>query len=345
MVTSEFFGKLSDGRDVTKFRITNCKGESVELLDYGAAIYAINVLNRDGELGDVVLGARDAASLETCRYNGAIIGRVANRIKGGHYVIDGKEYQLEVNSGTNFLHGGSGNYAKRSFDAEVSEAENAVTFRLYDDIDVGYGCNVDVTVRYAFSDDSKLTLDFEMTAEGNTVINPTNHTYFDLTAGRGDIRDCRLMINASYIPTRDGDTPNGGKLDVTGTPADFRAKRLIREAVESDDGTYFTGSFAPGYDEFFMLDKKGFGLAAEATAPDGRTLRVYTDLPSVVLFCTPKFGQQEGKNGRTNGGWNFFCIESGYLPNAVNCPEYDSNVFRKDETLRARTVYEFSVEE
>ncbi len=341
MITCRRFETLGE-EEVHLYRISNQKGEYVELLDYGATIYSICVADRDGKIDDVVLGAPEGSDLKQCKVMGSIIGRCANRIAHGRFEADGKVYQLEQNENGNFLHGASGNYARKMFAASVCEETNTVKFSLQDNGEGGFDCAVQVQVAYSFGDDSVLTMTTRMVPEGTTVLNPTNHAYFNL--GIADVRELHLTLRAKDRVSRDArGLPDGGKIAVQNTPADFTQGRLIREAMERDLTGYFAGN-QPGYDEFYIQERNSEQLAAELYCPqNGRIMQVVTDLPSMVLFVSAR-KQTPGKAGKTYEGYCAVCLEPGFVPNAVNCPEYESPLFRKGEELNTITKYIFKTD-
>lgn len=341
MITETHFCTLRDGRQVHSYTIANRRGESVTILDYGATIHAVHVLDRTGALGDVVLGA-SPEHFEASSYRGGTIGRCANRIAYGRCRIGGKEYQLERNLFGHFLHGASGNYAEKLFTARIFPEENRVTLYWHDTGAGGFDCDVQAEFSFSFDDESRLTLCLRMTAGGETILNPTNHAYFNLSED-GDARDHQLWIGADRMVTRSvNGLPNGGQRPVAGTPADFTRARSIREAMEDGQAGYFS---KPGFDEFYLLDGRRLHHAATLYSPrKGRTMRVYTDMPCLVLFCGGGRECETGKYGKKYAGYCAVCLETGFVPNAVNCPEYDSPVFAAGETLTATTVYQFSEE-
>lgn len=343
MVTCREFGKLPSGEAVHLYHISNCKGECVELLDYGAAIHAICVADREGNLDDIVLGAPEGSDLTKCSVLGSTIGRCANRIAHGRYEVDGTAHQLEQNMRGHFLHGASGNYAKKLFAAVVEEESNTVTFSLVDDGAGGFDCTVWATVSYSFGDDSVLTMTTHMVPDGTTVLNPTNHTYFNL--GISDIRYLHLKLRANYRVSRDADgLPDGGRIAVHGTSADFTNDRSILDAMEKDPTGYFGGAM-PRYDEFYILERKPGLPAAELYCPkNGRMMHIITDMPSMVLFSDGRRSDVPGKNGKIHSGYSAVCLEPGFVPNAVNCPQYDSPIYRKGEVLRSVTKYIFKTD-
>ena len=343
MISVRPFAILPNGGIVHCYSIENSHGEIIELLDYGAAIHAVFVRDRYGMLEDCVLGAPDGEHLLTCTYLGSTIGRCANRIAYGRYSLDGRDYQLEQNLFGHFLHGASGNYAMKLFSADVNQDKNTVTFSFLDTGEGGFDCNVRVAVQYSFGDDSRLVMTTTMIPDGATILNPTNHTYFHL--GAKDIRTLRLQIRAKSMVTRgEMGLPDGGLRPVSGTPADFTEEKCIGEAMSDNSDIYFNGK-APGFDEFYFLDRHPGTPAAVLTNPEnGRVLRIYTDMPSLVFFAGGTREAEPGKNGTIYEGYCGTALEPEFIPNAVNCPEYDSPIYRIGEKLISRTIYEFDTE-
>ena len=342
MITAREFNVRNLDKPVHLYRIGNHKGEYVELLDYGATIHSICVADRDGRIDDIVLGAPEGSDLKQCSVMGSVIGRCANRIANGRFEADGTVYQLEQNENGNFLHGASGNYARKMFSASVHEDTDTVTFSLEDRGEGGFDCVVRVQVSYSFGDDSVLTMTTSMVPDGTTVLNPTNHAYFNL--GASDVRDLHLMLRAPARVSRDaGGLPDGGKIAVQNTSADFMEGRIIRDAMEDDQTGYFSDG-EPKYDEFYILEHDLQQPAAELYCPqNGRIMQIVTDMPSMVLFVFPRQHTQ-GKNGTDYLGYCAVCLEPGFVPNAVNCPEYDSPLFRKGEQLKTVTKYMFKTD-
>ena len=344
MITLKEFGVLPTGETVYVYRIENKNKEYVELLNYGAAIHAVCIADRDGNIDDIVLGAAEGSDLTQCNVLGSTIGRCANRIAHGRYEADGKTHQLEQNARGHFLHGASGNYAKKIFSATVDEEKSAVVFSCLDTGDGGFDCNVSVRVRYSFGDDRILTMETTMIPDGTTICNPTNHTYFNL--GVEDTRQLHLKLRAKYRVSRDDEgLPDGGKLDVRGTSADFTVSRSIGSAMDTDLTDYFGGKI-PGYDEFYILDQKPGIPAAELYCPEnGRIMLIETDMPSLVLYSIENRKNMLGKNGKIYSGYCSVCLEPGFVPNAVNCEQYDSPIYRKGEVLRSVTKYIFKTDQ
>lgn len=345
MINEELFGNLKDGRVVHQYTIFNRHGEYVQMLDYGASIHAIVVRDRSGQLGDVVLGARDARSLTECTYVGGTIGRCANRIAHGRYQVAGQKYQLETNCFGHFLHGASGNYAHKIFQASIDELARSVTFHLRDQGDGGFDCAVDTYVTFTFNDDRQLILTYEMEPENTTILNPTNHAYFNLGVDQ-DIREHILQINSEEIVTRGEDGfPDGGKVGVAGTPADFTSPRALAAAMTSDQVEYFKKA-QPSYDEFYLLHRDLHQPAATLSClQNGRYMNVYTDMPCLVLFTTGDRAAEPGKHEQIYEGYLAVCLETGFVPNAINSSQYDSPLFYKGDKLYSQTIYEFGTTE
>ena len=333
MIKKREFGKLPDGRVISLYSIQNAGGEYIEVLDFGASIHSIYVKDAKGNLGNVILNVSDPVELLDQSFEGVTIGRYANRIAYGRFEIDGKVTQLETNEGHNYLHGASGNYAFRMFQAEVKEEDNKVVFTVRDNGEAGFGCAVDVTVSFTFGDDHQLKIDYVMIPEDATILCPTNHAYFNLSDG-GDVRDHELQIDAAQVSVNGASgVPEGENAGVEGTPVDFRIKREIREAIKADTNGFF-GSEPNYYDHCLLLQREDFGKIAELVSPQsGRLMRVYTDLPSIMLYTPPP---------KEDGRYKAVCIETQFVPNSVNCPNiYRSPVYRKGEKLVSQTIYEF----
>jgi aldose 1-epimerase len=338
MISTKKFGDLPDGTPVTCYTIRNNEEEFVELLDYGAAIHSINVKDFNGEIGNVVLNVKDARDLAGRSKEGVTIGRCANRIAFGRYKIGQRIVQLEPNLNGHFVHGGSGNYAFRLFNTAINEESNSVCFSLRDNGEGGFDCAVDVQVCFTFGDDHRLEIAYELFPEGDTVLCPTNHAFFNL-AGAGDVLNHKLRIYATQIaPKGEIGMPVGETKNVGGLPVDFTNRRTIREAMLSDRTGYFQRK-PEQYDDCFLLTKKGFGEAAELLSPEtGRMMRVYTDMPAVILY-TPQPAAVSPEETRI--GYSSVCLETQFVPNAINCPQYVSPLFRKGKKFKSRTVYEF----
>lgn len=339
------FGTMPDGQSVDVFTLTNANGAEVEVINYGGNIRALRVPDRDGQLGDVVLGfdALDGYVEQYSRF-GALIGRYGNRISDGRFTVDGTTYQLAINDGDNHLHGGLRGYDKRYWDAEVVEEDGQQKLRLHyvsPDGEWGYPGNLDVTVDYSLTDEDEVIIDYRATTDRATPVNLTNHAWFDLSAGRSDntLGQVLRLHAARYTPVDDEQIPTGEIAPVAGTPLDFTGAKPIGQDIDA----------AGGYDHNFVLDRdeaKALTLAAEAHDPvTGRTLDVYTTEPGLQFYSGNGLdGSITGKGGRVYEKHEGFCLEAQHYPDSPNHPDFPSTILRPGETYRQTTVYDFGVE-
>ena len=318
------------------FKLTCGDGAFLEVAEYGATMHRIVVPDRDGNLGDVVLHADPFDPAYRFRAN--VIGRCANRIAHGRYTLGGETVQLDVGFDGNMLHSGSGNYANREWKGERL-SENAVRFTLREEGEGGWPGGADAAVTYTFSKNDgayAVNLHYEITPDRDSVVNPTNHAYFNLK-GEGDVLGHELWLNVSrWTPKGDVGMPEGGYADVEGTPFDFRTPRTLGAAYEASKPEDFR--FAAAFDDNLVIDGEGLRIAARLKDPEtGRVMETYTDLPGMQLY-TPARAM----------GWippfAAVCFETQFFPNAVNCPDYPSPVVKGGETLTTDTIYRFTTE-
>lgn len=345
-MTQENYGVLSDGRQVTKYTIENGI-LSMSVLDLGGIIQKLLVPGPDGEPVDVVLGYDTAEGCEAFRgnYFGALIGRFGNRIGEGRFTLNGKEYTLCKNDGPNHLHGGKDGFNWKSW-AVTPEGEHGLKLTLHSpDGEEGYPGNLDVTVVYRL-EGSALSIEYEAVSDADTVLNLTNHAYFNLSGeGEGTIEDHILTLHADAYTAVDGNGLTVEKvIPVAGTPFDFRSPKAIGKDIGADDEQLHNGG---GYDHNFVLDPSGsLKEIAEAVSPKtGVRMRVLTTQPGVQLYTgnsitTP----QTGKNGHVYGRRSGFCLETQHFPNGMACPSFISPVLKAGEVYRQKTVYAFSLD-
>lgn len=339
MMKAEPFGILPDGQVCTVYTITNSYGEYVQFLDYGATIHKVGIADSEGMIENVVLSVQDLSTIQYAD-RGAVIGRCANRIRRGTYSAFGKEYHLEQNSRGHFLHGGSENYANQLFSTTIENG--SITFRHRDKGMVGFGCEAEITVRYCFDDFHRLTMNIEMSADGDTIFNPTNHSYFNFCSG-GAVSDHKIWIDADNVAAKGEDgIPDGRKTSVAGSPLAFTRPRTLREALsaggQSTDGQMWV------FDDAYLLNKADAYGPAAAICANGRWMKLYTDMPCIVLFIRPEMELINGRPRRKNG-YGAICMEPEFVPNAVNCSTFAKPLFRKGEKLLTTTVYEFGAGE
>lgn len=345
-VTKREFGKTSLGDQIYAYTITNSKGEHVTVLSYGCTIHSIAVRGSDGALHDVVLGYDDAAGYEQGTFfYGAFIGRCGNRIADGKFTLDGKTYALEINNAPNHLHGGSHGFNTKVYAASVT-GENSVTFkRTSPDGEANYPGNLAVEVKYTFDDDSCLKLEYKAKSDADTVANLTNHSYFNLDGeGQGTVYDQLLQLNCpAMVPVNENLIPTGEKRKVDGTPFDFRTAKKIGQDINADDKQL---KIAAGYDHTFLLpEHDGLYTFAEAKSEKtGITLKAATTLPGFQLYSANFLEGKPGKSGHTYERRGAFCLETQFVPNAVNCDAFDSPVLKAGEERYTVTTYTFGAE-
>ena len=341
------FGAI-DGQPVTLFTLTNTSGANVGIIEYGGIVVSLNVPDRDGNLGDVVLGfdTLDAYVADT-PYFGAITGRYANRIAGGKFEIDGAAYELPVNNGPNSLHGGIKGFDKVIWKGAPTESGDGVSFAyVSQDGEEGYPGTLESSVTYTWTDSNELRIDYVASTDKPTVVNLTNHSYFNLKdGGASPILDHVLMINASnYTPVDATSIPLGEIASLDGSPLDFREATAIGDRIEEEDEQL---GFGAGYDHNYVIDRDADGLALAATVSEpetGRVMDVLTAEPG-VQFYSGNFldGHHIGKGGVGYQRRSGLCLETQHYPDSPNQPDFPSTVLRPGETYKTSTVYKFYV--
>lgn len=342
-VTKEPFGQVNDSTPVSLYTLTNDKGITMKVTNYGGIITSLIVPDKDGNPGDIVLGYDSLAGyLEKTPYFGAIIGRYGNRIAKGAFKIDGKEFHLPINDGPNHLHGGLQGFDKVVWDAREFKTDSTVGLifhRLSKDMEQGYPGNLDVTVTYTLNNNNELRLDYLATTDKPTPVNLTQHSYFNL-AGSGDIKGHELLMKASKYTVVDSLLiPTGELRDVKGTPFDFTIAKPIGKDLMA------TGGKPIGYDHNFVLDTKGLDeVAIKVTEPtSGRVMEVFTQEPG-VQFYSGNFldGTIKGKGGKVYNQYDGFCLETQHFPDSPNHPAFPNTILRPGEKYQTTTIYKFS---
>jgi len=345
-LTSKPFGKTPDGTNVDLYTFSSANGFEVSITNFGGAITSIKAPDRYGELADVVLGYDTLAEyVEHPRFLGALIGRHANRIAQGKFSLNGVSYQLPQNNGVNHLHGGRG-FHKVVWQATPIQRDQVVGVNLkYLSVDGedAYPGNLSVEVDYLVKE-GELRIEYRATTDKDTIVNLTNHSYFNL-AGSGSILDHELMIDAdSFTPVTADLIPTGEIRSVANTPLDFRAPTRIGERITDDyDQLKFTG----GYDHNFVLrgPAKELKLAARAhETSSGRVMEVHTTQPG-IQFYSGNFldGSLSGKGGVLYEKYAAFCLETQHFPDTPNHPNFPTTVLRVGETYDETAVFRFTV--
>lgn len=349
-ISKEAFGELEDGSRVDRWTLTNGAAR-VRILSYGGIIQSLDVPDRKGRKTNVALGFDNVADYvkNSGPYFGAIIGRYANRIAGGTFTLDGKSYQLPVNNGPNSLHGGLKGFDKRIWDVRPVRGHHTVGLALTytsKDGEEGYPGRLKVRVDYTLTPRNELRVDYRATTDKPTVVNLTNHSYWNLGGeGTGSIEDHTLRLAAShYTPVDDTLIPTGEIAPVAGTPFDLRKGLVIGDGIRADDPQLLLGH---GYDHNFVLDKgvtrEPVPIAHALDPRSGRTLTVSTTEPGVQLY-TGNFldGSFTGTSGRAYRQSDGFALETQHYPDSPNQPDFPSTVLRPGQTYTSSTVFAFS---
>jgi len=343
-IKSEHFGVMPDGAEVQLFTLTNGRSLEVKIINYGGILVAINAPDRDGKLADVVLGHDTLEGyLHHSRFFGALIGRFGNRIARGHFVLNGVEYSLGINNGVNHLHGGFKGFDKVVWQAEDTGNGLRLTY-LSPNGEENYPGNLRAVVTYSLNDANELRLDYEAWTDRETIVNLTNHSYFNL-AGDGEILDHELTIAAdAFTPVDKTLIPTGEIRKVTGTAFDFTSPRPIGAHICDDDEQL---KFAGGYDHNFALRSKGAGIQKVARLyhpRSGRVLEVITTQPGLQFYSGNYLdGSLVGKGGRAYVKYSGCCLETQHFPDSPNHANFPSTVLRPGEAYRHTTVFKFSV--
>jgi aldose 1-epimerase len=342
------FGKTKDGQEVTVFTLANGRGMLVRLIDYGATVISVETNDKSGKAANITLGFPSLAGyLERHPYFGSTVGRYANRIANGKFKLDGKEYTLATNNAPNHLHGGV-----KGFDAVLWKAEPAsaadscgVKFSYTSpDGEEGFPGTLKVTATYTLTLNNELRIDYEATTDKPTVLNLTNHCYWNLAgAGSGTILKHDLMLSADeYLPIDETSIPTGKPATVKGTPFDFTSLHAIGERI---DAVKKDPHKTRGYDHCFVVRGEPGKLRPAAKVKDpasGRVMEISTTEPGVQLYCGNFLGGGAGEGGFKQH--EAFCLETQHYPDAPNQPQFPSTVLRPGETFRSTTVHKFSVE-
>jgi aldose 1-epimerase len=355
-VHKELFGKLADGTAIDKYTLTNENGMSVGVITYGAIIQSVMVADKDGKIEDVALGFdsldsyTNPAYINNCPYFGATIGRYGNRIAKGQFTLDGAQYQIPVNNGPNALHGGVKGFDKEVWSATPIEGPTWVGVELNyfsPEGQMGFPGDLAVTVRYTLDNDNDLRIHYSAISNKDTVINLTNHTYFNLAgAGSGTVLDQVAMINANrFTPVDKTLIPTGELQNVQGTPFDFLKPTAIGTRIHDDNVQLKNAEPKQGgYDMNWVLNNPGnlSALAVRVTDPvSGRALEMYTTEPG-VQFYTGNFldGTLKG-NGGSYDHWGAFTLEAQHFPDSPNHSNFPSTELKAGRKYTQTTVYKF----
>jgi aldose 1-epimerase len=345
MVQKQVFGS-KDGKEVYLFTLRNKADNVIRLTNYGAKITWIEVPDKNGKHDNITFGYDTFDQMVAGDMSfGSVVGRYANRIAKGTFTLDGVVYHLPLNNGPNTLHGGPKGWHSVVWNAEIiSESKvPSVRFTYHSpDMEEGFPGNVDAEVVYTWTDNNEIVMDYKCTTDKKTVINVTNHAYFNLHgAGNGDILDHVLTLRASaFTPVDSVMIPTGEIRPVAGTPFDFTTPHTIGERIGEN---YDQLKLGLGYDHNFILDNTDPVDVTVYEPASGRVLEVITDQPGMQLY-TGNFltGSQIGHGGKPYNYRTGFCLESGHYPDSPNHPDFPSTVLNPGETFKSQTIYRFS---
>lgn len=342
-VRVETFGSTSKKEEAVLYTLTNENGMSASITNYGAALVKLNVPDKEGKLRDVVLGYDDVTGYEKGGGSfGAPVGRNANRIGGAVITIQDKTYELEKNDNGNNLHSGTNYYNKRIWNVG-EKTDSKIEFVLHSpDGDQGYPGTLDMHVTYELTEDNELRLIYDAVPDQDTIINMTNHSYFNLDGhDSGNVLKELVTLDADYFTRADAQSiPTGELVDVTGTPMDFRMPRALGEAIDAD---YEAVRLGKGYDHNWVLKNNGkFDKVAQAVSEkSGIVMEVWTDLPGMQMYTANFLDNEHGKNGAVYGIRDAVCFETQYFPDAVHHENFASPICKKGMPYHSVTSYKF----
>ena len=345
------FQKEIAGKKTDLFILKNKCGNEVALTNYGGALLSIMVPDKNGKHANVVQGHDSIDHVVNSHepFLSTLIGRYGNRIAGGKFNLDGKEYQLAVNNGPNHLHGGPTGYHARVWDAEQTDAQTVVMNYLSADGEEGFPGNLQMTVTFTFTDENELIIDYKGTTDKKTIVNMTHHGFFSLSGlanPTATVDNNIVTINADwYTPVDEVSIPTGEIAPVEGTPMDFRTPHTVGSRI---DEKFQQLIYGVGYDHCYVLNKKEPGeltFAAKCVEPiSGRVMEVYTTEPGVQVYTANWHNGFEGAHGATFPARSAICFEAQHFPDTPNKGHFPSVVLNPGETYTQRTIYKFGVE-
>ena len=348
----ESFGKTADGQEVQLFTLTNKNGVEARITNFGGIVVSLKTPDRKGQLADIVLGYDDVKGYEgDTAFFGALIGRYGNRIAKGQFTLNGKTYQIPLNDGPNALHGGPNAFNKKVWTAKDVSTHSTPMLQLTylsKDGENGFPGNLNVQVTYSLTSNNELRIDYAATTDKDTVLNLTNHSYFNLKgAGEGDILQHEVRLNANkFTPVDATLIPTGELKPVQGTPFDFRKSTAIGARIDSDDQQL---KYGWGYDHNWVLNGMGAGqlvIAARVHEPTtGRVIEVLTDQPGVQFYTGNHMdGTIRGKGGKVYPKRGGLCLETQHYPDSPNHPAFPTTTLKAGEKFHSTTIYKFGVE-
>ena len=351
-ITKSFYGKTKDNKKVDLYSFKTENGMQVDIINYGGIITSLKVPDKNGETEDIVLGYNKLEDyINENPYFGSIIGRYGNRIAKGKFNLNGNQYTLATNNDENHLHGGNIGFDKVIWEAETkinSNSSSLILKYLSRDMEEGYPGNLYTTVTYKITNDNSVEIKYEAQTDKTTVINLTQHSYFNLSGDfNQSILNHKVKINANqFLPVNKSLIPTGNKLNVSMTPFDFRNYKEIKRDINADD---LQLNYGNGYDHCWVLNdyKNGYRLIASAFHEEsGRLMEVYSDQPGLQFYTGNFLDGSLPQKGE--GSYNFrsgFCMETQHFPNSPNQPDFPSVTLNPNEKYNSKTTYKFKIKE
>lgn len=345
-LTKQSFGITKDGKEAFLYTLENSKGMKISMTDFGAALVSVQVPDYQGNLRDVVTGYETVSGYEEGNASfGAPVGRCANRIAGASFEINGQTYELEKNEREkNNLHSGNDFYNKRLWKAE--EGDTKVTFVLHSPhMDQGFPGNLDMYVTYELTEENEVQIHYHAVPDKDTIINMTNHSYFNLNGHQsGEITEHLLWVDSDYFTRADEESiPTGEVIEVTGTPMDFRTFTRIGENIDADYEATILGC---GYDHNWMLKNEGvLKKVAEVKGDQSKiVMDILTDLPGMQIYTANFLEAEKGKEGCVYERRTSVCFETQYVPDAIHHENFISPVCKADQAYDTTTIFRFRIE-
>lgn len=343
MLNKKEFGTTKNGSKTYLFSISNDNGVKVEITNFGGRIKSIFTPDKNNVTDDIVLGYDNIIDYEnSTECFGAIIGRNSNRIKNAQFSLNGHTYHLEKNDGNNNLHSGFISLDKRVWNYETSDNSLTLTY-LSEDNDGGFPGNVKIKVVYTLNNSNQLKIDYSATTDKDTLVNMTNHSYFNLSGHKGGaILNHLLKINADSISEINKDLTQTGKIyNIRNTPFDFNDFTEVGKRINDSN---IQLEYAGGYDHNFILRSEGLRDVAELIEPtNGRTLKVTTDMPCMQLYTGNFLNGAKGKDGAIYNKRSGLCFETQFYPDSLNVPEFPSAILKKGEEYKSTTIFSFGI--
>lgn len=348
-IVKNFFGRTSKNEEIYSFTLENNNGMKVKIINYGATVVSVIVKNKDGEYSDVVLGYDTIEGYENGdKYFGAVVGRCANRIAGGIFNLNGKEYKLCANNDVNHLHGGKIGFNKVVWDVVKFDSSSDSLELIYKskDGEEGYPGNLIVNVKYALTQDNSLEIEYKAVSDADTVVNLTNHSYFNLGGhDSGDALNHMVMINSDeFTVNNEKSVPTGEIRRVEGTPMDFRKFTRVGKNIDCHYEQIVLGC---GFDHNWIVKNNGSEMQKAAEIIEeksGRKLEVFTTMPGMQFYSANFLdGSDIGKNNTPYERRAGLCFETQYAPNAINMPAFKTTILKAGEHYNEKTAYKFSI--